>query len=158
MNELLILLAIIASLFVMLPSNEQFLTKYDKFQLSPSEKLNDQRYLSFLSDVQSQLGNLYVQGDSGKCSNKQTSNAALRNAFEILEKNTSQSTNFSRDPCVAYSNYLCEFTDPDMYLTEGKNAPPRWIHPLYKDSKLPYYTFLNCYNATYNCCKSAYKK
>jgi len=57
------------------------------------------------------------------------------------------------DNCGDKATYLCELTNPMLYMSQNPYFPPRWIGP-YKKVQLPKHTDLKCWNNMRNCCKT----
>lgn len=55
--------------------------------------------------------------------------------------------------CMAKANYLCEFTKPEMHLSDNKYFQPKWIFPPYQNQPVPKAIDLNCWDQMYSCCK-----
>lgn len=133
---------------------------YDVYLLTEREKaeLGEQRYLTFLTDVNNSWKSKVPKTGPfrGSCDdkvNERIQNEALKEAYTKLDS-LSLSQQFSRDPCIAYANYLCEFTDPNMYIVNSL-FPPRWLVKTYSSQALPKQTYLSCFNQNYDCCKSS---
>lgn len=138
-------------------NNLNITNQYDKFIDNSPQK--PQIYLDFLSDLnQNMKSKAPITGAfRGSCDdkvNQQFQNQALYESYSKLNKDN-LSEKFKRDPCIAYANYLCEFTDPALYLSENQYFPPRWLTKTYKDQRMPYYTNISCFNSNYNCCKQS---
>jgi hypothetical protein len=131
------------------------LSQYKQLLIPTTTK--KQRYLSFLDNLNVRFkSNLPKTGPyRGTCDDKlnQTlQNKSLNDVFNSEIKNNDLEESFRKDPCVAVSNYLCEFTDPNMYLSESQ-MPPRWIMKSLKDQPLPSHVDIHCFNRIYNCCR-----
>jgi hypothetical protein len=153
-----------------LKNNYQHFTNQDSISTYPfSEQysgylvdtnLKPQRYLKFLGDVNDSFrSKMPKQGPfRGSCDDKlndKIQRLALKEAYTKLDGGGRLQAQFSRDPCVIYANYLCEFTDPGMYLVESKHMAPRWLVNTYNTQELPKQTSLSCFAVNYNCCKQA---
>ncbi len=118
-----------------------------------------QRYLSFLSELNDNFKNKIPQTGPfrGTCNDKLNQvlqNESLKEVFNKQVKSNNLENEFKRDPCIAVSNHLCQFTDPKMYLSESQ-IPPRWLMKSLRDKPLPHHVDLSCFNRTYNCCKQS---
>lgn len=135
-------------------------TKYQKYAVPDKSKLGEQRYLRYLSDINDKFQQEIPKTGpfKGSCDdtiNKLAENKALRYAHDKMFNDRSKFGDniFERDPCVTLANYVCEFTDPNMYLSETANFPPRWTVKTLAKTPLPKHTNLNCFNSTLNCCR-----
>lgn len=138
--------------------NQPFDQEKYKELLLPTKTIKGQRYLSFLDDLNTDFkGRLPKTGPfRGTCDDKLNKAIEKLSLKAVFDKNIDERglrADFKRDPCVAISNYLCEFTDPNMYLTESQ-MPPRWLMKSLKDAPLPMHVDIACYNKTYNCCRA----
>lgn len=137
--------------------------EYKKIIL-PNETIKNfkkDNYMNFIRNVNNKL-----EEKLQTCDNNNLKSDALKFAFEKtpLENSYSKIEKTVWDPiptgipnndmCVNKSVNICEFTDPNLYVTSNQiYFPPRWIGP-YKNDTLPKHTDLNCYNRMYNCCHS----
>lgn len=170
MNQILILFIIGIFVFVFLyQRKESFISnyndKYEKYKYDlPNKK---QIYLNF-------LGNLYdnYKLKKSKIPNEDICNPAIQ---ELLENETLKETyskysyspnnNFSnenivipnvhQDKCISIANYLCDTTDPSIYMSENPYFPARWLMNTYKNTPVPKMTNLNCFKTNYMCCKKS---
>jgi hypothetical protein len=130
---------------------------YDDPYLINTNELKENRYLSFLSKAHDafKLKAPRKGPFRGTCDDK-VNVAMQREALKTAFKDTSRDLDekFPKDPCVAISNHLCEFTDPNLYLSESR-FPPRWLMKTMKGQTLPMQTNIPCYNRTYDCCKQS---
>ena len=118
------------------------------------ENLKEQRYLTFLGNLDKNFKSKSPKTGPfrGSCDDKINTLlqlTALDEEYSNLHKKTNT---FNSDPCVAVSNYLCEFTHPNMYLSET-SMPPKWLMSSLKNIPPPTHTNLNCFATNYNCCK-----
>lgn len=149
-------------------------SKYQNQRLPYKDKvkLKEDVYMNFLGKLNDSF-NIYLKEINTNSTIPQTvlcndvirkkvQTKALTDAFKTLnEKDTpelskdSQITFVVNDnrTCANKSSYLCEFTNPILYLNDNVNFPPRWIGP-YKNTPLPKHTNLNCWNDIFNCCKT----
>jgi hypothetical protein len=126
------------------------------------ENLKDQRYLSFLSNVNENFKSKAPKTGAfrGSCDDRINTQIQLKALHE--EYSRIQGTEHSRihggnnggDPCVSVANYLCEFTHPNMYLSETQMAP-KWLMKSLKDVSPPTHINLSCFATNYDCCKNA---
>jgi hypothetical protein len=128
------------------------------------DTLGEQRYLSYLSDVNDAFQQAIPKTGpfKGTCNdtiNKIAENKALKSAYDKMmsDKTKFNGELFEKDHCVTLANWVCEFTDPNMYLSESLYFPPRWIVPTLAKMKLPKTTSLSCFNTNLNCCRRAQK-
>lgn len=143
------------------PSIDNFdpLSHYKELLIPATTK--KQRYLSFLDDLNVNYKNKLPQTGPyrGTCDDKLNQvlqNKSLQEVFDNQINDNNLQDEFKRDPCIAVSSYLCQFTDPMMYLSESR-MPPRWAMRSLKDEPLPYHVDISCFNKTYNCCTAKTK-
>lgn len=118
-----------------------------------------QRYMSFLDELNKNFKNKMPHTGifRGTCDdklNQALQNQSLNEVFKNQIQVNKLQDDFKRDPCTAVSNYLCQFTDPMMYLSES-HMPPRWMMNSLKDEPLPSQVDTSCFNRTYNCCRKS---
>lgn len=124
----------------------------------------EQRYLSFLNNLNTTFKSKMPQTGPfrGTCNDKINQEIQKQSLKEVFHnqltdnKHLGIQDDFKRDPCIAVSSHLCQFTDPMMYLTESQ-MPPRWLMKSLKDQPLPAHVDMPCFNRTYNCCKNSYQ-
>lgn len=73
---------------------------------------------------------------------------------KILKK--AYGANASSD-CFKIATEMCESTKPEMYKVEGHFFAPRDLIKTYKDTPLPTFTKLGCFDMHYGCCLQARK-
>ena len=146
--------------------------KYDKYDKYKIEKLDlkKQRYLMYLDKLNDEYIEKMPKTDSvfkGTCDNKlneKIQKEALKSVYSKIDdkdykkyKLETEGTQGNTLDCVGISSYLCEYTNPYLYLSESKYFPPQWLVKTYKDISLPTNVDLNCYNKTNDCCKWSLK-
>lgn len=163
---LLIIIAIFAIIWTYNNITEQFesTTSLQDLDITSTKALGEQRYLSYLSDVNDAFQEAIPRTGpfKGTCDdtiNKIAENKALKSAYDKMmsDKTKFNGELFEKDHCVTLANWVCEFTDPNMYLSESLYFPPRWIVPTLAKMKLPKSTSLSCFNTNLNCCRRAQK-
>jgi hypothetical protein len=159
MEAIYIGVVIVIIVIVILCSNsnnfvEHFVSKFipENYIIEDPSQLKPQRYINFLST----LNDMYISKTQhpmfplrGAGVSKNTENEVIKAAYSTIPPQSS-----FKDECVEKANYLCEMTDPQMYLPETR-YPPRWELKSLKDIPLPKRTDLACYNSNYSCCKNA---
>lgn len=174
MNKILLGIAIVVVIVIVLfffyKSKENFINNYDKYN-NKYDKYKDnisnkkQIYLNF-------LGNLYdnYKIKKSKLPTEEICNPAIQ---ELLENETLKDTyskystnndsnqetivvpNVHQDKCISIANYLCDTTDPSIYMSENPYFAPRWLVNTYKNMPAPNMTNLNCFKTNYMCCKKS---
>lgn len=149
-------------------SNMPTLTnKYDQFKF-PHE-INGQKYLTFLNDINESFKQkikntteLNAERCSGQGSNIELDENTQREILQPVYKKWAQKfpkyfnkTSDALD-CVSISDNLCQFTDPNFYLSSDRvYAPPPWTIKSYKDIEYSKQTNLKCFNENLSCCKKS---
>lgn len=126
------------------------------------EKLKSQEYLSFLENVYSEFKK------KTKTIDKLTDdieNDILSPIYKKWDENTPNKTIYKKElnkkgelsiDCTALSNHLCQYTDPNFYISSDRvYAPPPWLIKSYKDLEYPKQTNLKCFNENFACCKKS---
>jgi hypothetical protein len=139
-------------------ANTALITKYDDLTVS-QDGLKEQRYLHFLSDVNDSVKEQMPKTGvfRGSCDDKvniDIQKKVLNRAYMKVIKDNGLIKDFQKDVCVSAANYLCEMTDPTLYLSQSR-MPPRWMMKSYRDVHLPKNTDLACFVSNYNCCKKS---
>lgn len=145
-----------------------FTKSYESFNQDPykiyisDEKLQDQEYLTFLENVYSEFKNKTKSIDK---LTDQTENDILSPVYKKWDENTPNKTIYKKEinkkgelsiDCTALSNHLCQFTDPNFYLSSDRvYAPPPWLLKSYKNLEYLKQTNLNCFNQNFACCKKS---
>ena len=175
-NSYLILL-IICIIFTLYYNKEEFnndtleldgkdieLFKYDNYKIDKLD-LKKQRFLMYLDKINNEYKkNIKMESDvRGTFDNKvaeKIQKRSLKSVYELKQQDEEykkynkykEASNGGVD-CVGISSYLCEYTNPYLYLSESKYFPPQWVVKQYKDIDLPKTIDLNCYNKTNDCCR-----
>lgn len=158
-------------------NNDIELLKYDKYKIDKLD-LKKQRFLMYLDNINNEYKERMPKTDSvfqGTCDdklNEKIQKETLKSVYSKMKpeedykkyklESSSKDVNGgvtqgnSLD-CVGISSYLCEYTNPYLYLSESKYFPPQWLVKTYKDIPLPKNVDLNCYNKTNDCCKWSLK-
>ena len=180
MNNILyvtvVTIVIVIILFSLYRNKENFINnyieKFDKKYNDKYEKYKDnisnkkQIYLNF-------LGNLYdnykikkskvpVEDICNPAIQELLENEALKDTYSKYSTNTENTKteniivpNVHKDKCISIANYLCDTTDPSLYMSENPYFPPRWLVNTYKNTPAPNMTNLNCFKTNYMCCKKS---
>lgn len=132
-----------------------FFLSYKKQSVEKLENLKEQRYLSFLGNVNENFKSKSPKTGPfrGSCDDKINTMIQLKALNEEYSRILSKSA-AHQDPCVAVSQYLCEFTHPNMYLSETQMAP-KWLVKSLKNKPPPTHINLSCFATNYDCCKNA---
>jgi len=146
-------------------ANDNILVNIDDFLLTQQTKLKEQRLLDFFDTINLQTKERIAASlpktaskFNGYCKNMRHVNQSIqnditKNAYDsLLKSHPDLKNNFKQDPCVAAANYICEFTDPLLYLSQTR-MPPRWLIKTLRDVDPPKNTYITCYNSIYDCCK-----
>ena len=132
------------------------------------ENLKEQRYLSFLDNVNENFKSKSPKTGPfrGSCDDKINTMVQLKALNEEYSRSaqtlgTAQNigtpqSGSHQDPCVSVSQYLCEFTHPNMYLSETQMAP-KWLMKSLKNKPPPTHINLSCFATNYDCCKQSLK-
>lgn len=157
----MIILILIIIIFLITKKFEYFNQDPYKNYIS-EEKLQDQTYLTFLENVYTEFK------DKTKSIDKltdQTENDILSPIYKKWDTNTPNKLIYKKEinkkgelslDCTALSNHLCQFTDPNFYLSSDRvYAPPPWLLKSYKDLEYLKQTNLNCFNQNFACCKKS---
>lgn len=125
-----------------------FYKKQESFRIDPykqyqiDNKLSDQTYLNFLQKVYDQFKIVTKKNCSPKLTDEMK-NEILNPVYNAKNKND----------CVNISQQLCEFTDPNFYISSDKSyLPPPWLIKSFKNIEYPKQTNLHCFNENMNCC------
>lgn len=119
------------------------------------ENLKEQRYLSFLSNVNENFKSKApkIGAFRGSCDDKINTQIQLKALHQ--EYSRIHGGNNGGDPCVSAAHYLCEFTHPNMYLSETQMAP-KWLMKSLKNQPPPTHINLSCFASNYDCCKQSF--
>jgi len=170
MDNIIIFVLVIALLLILTKSHETFQqNKYDNYQI-PEKDLKQQRYLSFLDDTYKQLKQTTKNLKScvTKELNDEMKKEILQPVYKKWDEMTPEKMGFKKEvdkktnvaiDCVGLSDYLCQFTDSNFYLSSDRVfLPPPWTLKSYKDIDYSKQTNLKCFNENLNCCKLLFKK
>lgn len=133
-------------------SNNYYLSK--KLQ----NNIPNRPIMEFLGDLKKNYDeDLYSRAQdygSGFHKQKLLCNYKIRKDIEnkAVDKSFSKLNEPNYNNCIDKATYLCEFTKPEMYLSDNKYFQPRWTFKPYKDQAIPKATDLNCWNRIHDCC------
>lgn len=136
---------------------------------------NKQKYLQFLGNINDKFKSAMPKTGAfrGSCDdkiNEQIQKGILEDVFNkqdiefgkkqtdkpiVYKKEKSKKNPIKSYDCVGVSNDLCETTNPYFYLSDSSHFPPPWTVSTYKNMDYPKNTNLNCFNKTFDCCKSS---
>jgi hypothetical protein len=114
--------------------------KYEKNKIEPLKR--QQKFLTYLSS----LNDIY-KSKIKKLSKKEICNDKINEKIQIDAVRQVFNTPKNKMECIIKASEVCEFTDPNLYLSET-TFPLGWI----KDVELPKNVDLSCFNQNYDCC------
>ena len=176
-----ILLFILFILFICKISNNETYTNINYETQKLPYKVKDDVYMSFLDELNNSFkkhledfnkNNISPIRQKVLCDDhirKEVESKALIDAFKkVPEKNIQKDSvlfninipsnidftiNDKRE-CANKASYLCDITEPMLYISQNTNFPPRWIFKPYSDVDLPKHMDLKCWSNMLNCCKN----
>lgn len=158
MNTYIILLLIIIVILLFANNYENFNQDFYK-SYKIDKQLKRQEYLTFLDDTYNEFKTKTKNID------KLTDSVQKDILFPVYKKwdettpkklSYINKQNDKSIDCVGLSNYLCQFTDPNFYISSDKvYAPPPWLINSYKDIDYSKQTNLKCFNENLSCCKKS---
>lgn len=133
---------------------ESFTDIYHSLKINSLPK--KQAYLDYLQELSDEykarmpMDSKVFRGTCNDNLNKKMQSDALKTVF--TKRLEDGNATFKKDPCIGIASQLCEFTHPNLYLSES-HMPPRWLIKSYQGTPLPKHVNLNCFQSNYNCCK-----
>lgn len=161
MNRIFFFIIILIIIWNLIPIETFTQDPYKEFTIettllantSSDKSTGKQVHLNYLNDVLTNFKKKDI-----RCSDKLTDLIQKDILLPVYNKYQKEFNNNTDLDCLGLANYLCQFTDPNFYISSDKSfLPPPWQIKTFQSITYPKQTNLQCFKDHFNCCKQAKK-